>query len=180
MMLSFQFDKVKRLAMEGKTKGEMSNVRRCTKSRSKLELLVLMFFFFMGIGCQSTSTHHSKVLPLVTTFPPCEKIEKYIDVRDRMDTLRDIAKAFYAGCDETVITYGTKVQSSYRHKTFSVLKETSNIFLPDGTFIDYVLESYERGFLTVLLAMSHYREHNFEASKVELRRLDHEIFTPLV
>ena len=138
-----------------------------------------MFFFFMGIGCQSTSTHHSKVLPLVTSFPPCEQIEKYIDVRDRMDTLRDIAKAFYAGCDEIVITYGTKVQSSYRYKTFSVLKETSNIFLPDGTFIDYVLESYERGFLTVLLAMSHYREHNFEASKVELRRLDHEIFTPL-
>ena len=60
-----------------------------------------------------------------------------------------------------------------------MLRETSNIFLPDGTLIDYVLESHERGFLNVLLAFSYHRMHNFEASKVELRRLDHEIFTPL-
>ena len=63
-----------------------------------------------------------------------------------------VAQAFELGCYETVLTYGTQAQSDYRYKTFSVLKETSNIFLPDGTFIDYVLESYERGFLTVLLA----------------------------
>ena len=157
----------------------MSKVRRCSHSRGNVGYLVLGFSFFLGMGCQSTSTHHSRVLPLETSFPRCDQIEKYIDVRDRIETLRDIAKAFYAGCDQIVITYGTKVQSGYRYKTYSVLKETSNIFLPDGTLIDYVLESYERGFLTVLLAMSHYREHNFEASKVELRRLDHEIFTPL-
>ena len=113
------------------------------------------------------------------TSLPCAPIGRHIDFRDRIETLRYIAKAFYSGCDEIVITYGSKAQMDYRHKTFSILKETSNIFLPDGTYIDYVLESYERGFLTVLLAMSYYRAHNFEASKVELRRLEHEIFTPL-
>ena len=157
----------------------MSRLQGCIKSRRNLEFLVLLFVFFMGMGCQSTSTHHSKARPLVTAFPPCEQIEKNIDVQDRIDTLRHIAKAFYSRCDEIVITYGSKAQRDYRYKTFSVLKETSNIFFPDGTFIDYVMESYERGFLTVLLAMSYYREHNFEASKVELRRLEHEIFTPL-
>ena len=165
--------------MEGTAKGEMRQVHRETKRRSSVQSLVLVLFFFMGFGCQSTSTQHSKVLPLETSFPRCDQIEKNIDLRDRIETLRDIAKAYYAGCDEIVITYGTKVQNDYRYKTFSILKETSNIFLPDGTLIDYVLESYERGFLTVLLAMSHYRAHNFEASKVELRRLDHEIFTSL-
>ena len=113
------------------------------------------------------------------TSLPCAQMETHIDFQDRIDTLRHIAKAFYSGCDEIVIAYGSQAQRDYRYKTFSVLKETSNIFLPDGTFIDYVMESYERGFLTVLLAMSYYREHNFEASKVELRRLEHEIFTPL-
>jgi hypothetical protein len=100
-------------------------------------------------------------------------------MRDRIETLRAIAQAFDLGCYETVLTYGTQAQTDYRYKTFSVLKETSNIFLPDGTFIDYVLESYERGFLTVLLAASYYHLDNPEAAKVELRRLDHEIFTPL-
>ena len=100
-------------------------------------------------------------------------------MRDRINTLRDIYQAFTSRCDDTVITYGTQAQDTYKYKTFSVLKETSNIFLPDGTLIDYVLESYERGFLSVLLAMSYYHVHDFEGSKVELRRLDHEIFTPL-
>jgi len=100
-------------------------------------------------------------------------------MRDRIETLRAIAQAFDLGCYETVLTYGTQAQTDYRYKTFSVLKETSNIFLPDGTFIDYVLESYERGFLTVLLAASYYHLGNLEAAKVELRRLEHEIFTPL-
>ncbi len=100
-------------------------------------------------------------------------------MRDRIETLRAIAQAFDRGCYETVVTYGTQAQTDYRYKTFSLLKETSNIFLPDGTFIDYVLESYERGFLTVLLAASYYHLDNPEAAKVELRRLDHEIFAPL-
>ncbi len=126
------------------------------------------------LGAQTNSQHLHHLTPL-----PCKELEAHIDLRDRIDTLRTIAQAFSAGCDETVIAYGTQAQSEYRYKTFSVLKETSNIFLPDGTLIDYVLESYERGFLSVLLAMSYYRTHNLEAAKVELRKLDHEIFTPL-
>ena len=129
-------------------------------------------------GCQSFSqTAGQHAQPGILS--PCAQIEAHIDMRDRIETLRAIAQAFDLGCYETVLTYGTQAQTDYRYKTFSVLKETSNIFLPDGTFIDYVLESYERGFLTVLLAASYYHLDNPEAAKVELRRLDHEIFTPL-
>jgi hypothetical protein len=109
----------------------------------------------------------------------CAEIATHISFPDRINTLRDIYQAFSAGCDETVIIYGTQAQDEYKYKTFRVLKEASNIFLPDGTFIDYVLESYERGFLSVLLAISYYRLHNLDAPQVELRRLDHEIFSPL-
>ena len=129
-------------------------------------------------GCQSfmqTAGEHAQ--PEILS--PCVQIEAHIDMSDRIETLRAIAQAFDLGCYETVLTYGTQAQTDYRYKTFSVLRETSNIFLPDGTFIDYVMESYERGFLTVLLAASYYRLDNPEAAKVELRRLDHEIFTPL-
>ena len=129
-------------------------------------------------GCQSS--WQIEVQNAQTGIPsPCAQIEAHIDMRDRIETLRAIAQAFDLGCYETVLTYGTQAQTDYRYKTFSVLKETSNIFLPDGTFVDYVLESYERGFLSVLLAASYYHLDNPEAAKVELRRLDHEIFTPL-
>ena len=142
----------------------------------------LVFLFLLSIfvwqGCQLGEQTSSQDMPQDSLLP-CPELEAQIDLQDRIDTLRDIAQAFSAGCDEMVITYGTQAQAEYKYKTFSVLKEVSNIFLPDGTLIDYVLESYERGFLTVLLAASYYHLQNFDAVKVELRRLDHEIFTPL-
>ena len=143
----------------------------------KVVCLVVIGGFFW-VGCQSTAPLRSQDAHLNTSLS-CAQIARQINFEDRINTLRDIYQAFSAGCDETVIIYGTQAQEEYKYKTFRVLKEASNIFLPDGTFIDYVLESYERGFLSVLLAISYYRLHNLDAPQVELRRLDHEIFTPL-
>ena len=143
----------------------------------KVACFVLLAGFLWG-GCQSTAPLRPQDAHLVVPLS-CAQIARHINFEDRINTLRDIYQAFSAGCDDTVITYGTQAQDEYKYKTFRVLKEASNIFLPDGTFIDYVLESYERGFLSVLLAISYYRLHNLDAPQVELRRLDHEIFTPL-
>jgi len=143
----------------------------------KVVCLVLIVGFFW-VGCQSTASLRPEdtrsAVPL-----SCAQIAAHINMDDRINTLRDMYRAFSAGCDETVITYGTQAQEQYKYKTFRVFKEASNIFLPDGTLIDYVLESYERGFLSVLVAISYSRLHNPAATQVELRRLDHEIFTPL-
>ena len=141
------------------------------------------FYYFLIVsclwfGCQSISPPGPGDRPRVTSAL-CGGIEAQIGWEDRISTLRHLSRAFSAGCDETVITFGALAQEQYKYKTYRVFKEASNIFLPDGTFIDYVLESYERGFLTVLLAASYYHLRDFEASEVELRRLDHEIFTPL-
>ncbi|WP_454062948.1 hypothetical protein [Candidatus Nitrospira salsa] len=145
---------------------------------SRMIVILLLLGGFLWVGCQSTAPPRPPDAHLDPSLS-CEAIATHISFPDRITTLRDMYQAFSAGCDDTVITYGTQAQDTYKYKTFRVLKEASNIFLPDGTLIDYVLESYERGFLSVLLAISYYRQHNFEASQVELRRLDHEIFTPL-
>jgi len=156
-------------------------MRKCKRGITRWSQLWFYLILSMCVfwnGCQSSS----QTIPQDTQLDfsvPCDEIEANLNFRDRIDTLRDIYKAFTAGCDETVMTYGAQAQAEYKYKTFSVLKETTNFFLPDGTFIDYVLESYERGFLSALLALSYYRVHDLEAAKVELRRLDHEIFTPL-
>ena len=110
---------------------------------------------------------------------PCSEIERQIDLSERIDTLNRLADAFERRCYETVIVYGEKARSEFRHKTFSLLKETTNVFIPEGSFIDYVLESYERGYLSLLLAASYANVQKLEEAKVELRQLDHELFTPL-
>jgi hypothetical protein len=110
---------------------------------------------------------------------PCSEIERQIDLSERIDTLNRLADAFEQRCYETVIVHGEKARAEFRHKTFSLLKETTNVFIPEGSFIDYVLESYERGYLSLLLAASYANVQKPEEAKVELRQLDHELFTPL-
>ena len=140
--------------------------------------LSLLTFFLLLYGCQ-----HPEAIGLHSPHAAgpsyCREIEKAIKFRDRINTLNHLTHAFRDQCYETVIRYGTRAQNKYRYKTFSVVKEAGSIFVPDGTLTDYILESYERGFLTFLLSASYHQLHQTDASKVELRRLDHEVFTTL-
>jgi hypothetical protein len=109
----------------------------------------------------------------------CAEIKKTVNLSERIETLNLLSEAFTAQCDELVITYGMQARSQFRHKSFSVTRETANVFVPDGTFIEYVLESYERGYLSTLLAASYWRLQKVDEAKVELRDLDHELFAPI-
>lgn len=109
----------------------------------------------------------------------CAAIEQAIDLSARIDALNLLSEAFASRCDELVVKYGAQARSRFRHKAFSVTRETANVFVPDGTFIDYVMESYERGYLSILLSASYIRLQNLEEGKVELRDLDHELFAPI-
>ncbi|MDE3051275.1 MAG: hypothetical protein KGJ48_15415, partial [Nitrospirota bacterium] len=127
------------------------------------------------IGLVSCQTRDGRTLQGL----PCSEIERQINFSDRIDTLNRLADAFAERCYDTVIVHGQKARSEYRHKIFSLMKETGNVFIPEGSFIDYVLESYERGYLSLLLAASYVNVQKPEEAKVELRQLDHELFTPL-
>lgn len=109
----------------------------------------------------------------------CAAIEQAIDLSARIDALNLLSEASASRCDELVVKYGAQARSRFRHKSFSVTRETANVFVPDGTFIDYVMESYERGYLSALLTVSYIRLQNPEEGKVELRDLDHELFAPI-
>src|SRR5262245_887538 len=124
------------------------------------------------VGCQAGARQ-------TVTGPSCSEIEQQIHLSDRIDTLNRLSDAFAAQCYNTVIVHGEKARSEFRHKDFSLIKETTNLFIPEGSFIDYVMESYERGYLSLLLAASYANTQKLEEAKVELRQLDHELFTPL-
>ncbi|TKB95655.1 MAG: hypothetical protein E8D41_00420 [Nitrospira sp.] len=136
-------------------------------------IAVLAMGLLMSLsGCQ---TGGGKILKGLS----CSEIEGQINFSDRIGTLNRLADAFAGQCYDLVIVHGEKARLEFRHKTFSLVKETSNIFVPEGSFIDYVMESYERGYLSLLLAASYANVHKLEEAKVELRQLDHELFTPL-
>ncbi|MDZ4732832.1 MAG: hypothetical protein SGJ16_04495 [Nitrospirota bacterium] len=109
----------------------------------------------------------------------CGEIAKSLDFSERIEALNLLSEAFTAHCDDLVVKYGAQARSQFRHKTFSVTREAANVFVPDGTFIEYILESYERGYLSILLAASYLRIQQSEEAKVELRDLDHELFAPI-
>ena len=136
-------------------------------------VVVLVMGLLIGLaGCQ---TGGERALQRLS----CSEIEQQINLLDRIDALNKLADAFAWRCYDTVIVHGEKARSEFRHKTFSLMKETGNVFVPEGSFIDYVLESYERGYLSLLLAASYANVQKPEEAKVELRQLDHELFTPL-
>jgi len=109
----------------------------------------------------------------------CLEIEQAIDYSDRIKTLNMLSAASAAHCDNLVVTHGAQAREQFRHKAFSITGEAANVFVPDGTFIEYVLESYERGYLSILVAASYLRTDRPDAVKVELRELDHELFAPV-
>lgn len=124
------------------------------------------------ISCQSGAIRKQ-------TDRACADIEKTINLSERIETLNQLSEAFRAQCDGLLATYGMQARLQFRHKSFSVTGETANVFVPDGTFIEYVLESYERGYLSILVAASYLRMHRSDEAKVELRELDHELFAPI-
>jgi hypothetical protein len=54
------------------------------------------------------------------------------------------------------------------------VKESVELFVAEGTVTDYVLESYERGYLTFLISMSYLRLKRTDAVTVELNKLYNE------
>ena len=114
-----------------------------------------------------------------TFHDECGILSSNVDWSNRIKVLNLLSLAFSQKCDAAVIEYAEQAQYDFRHKTFSFSREMAGVFLSDGVLTEYVLESYERAYLSVLLAASYLRTGNVEDAKVELRQLDHELFAPL-
>lgn len=102
------------------------------------------FYLAMALrGCQSGELRKQNVRA-------CIEIEKSLDLSERVEALNLRSEAFTAHCDVLVVRYGAQARSQFRHKTFSITGEAMNVFVPDGMFTEYILESYERGYLSIL------------------------------
>ncbi len=134
--------------------------------------MVLKTLFKVAMFCLLSSC--------VTTFDPaklppigperCSYLKKTIDFDDPISTLNRISMMFDNGCYEETIKFATKAREAYGEKSFSVVKESLELFIAEGTVTDYVLESYERGYLSFLITLSLIKTKQVEQMTASLNR----------
>ncbi len=100
----------------------------------------------------------------------CRKEAEGANPKHRLRTLNRLSRLSAFGCHEYVLALGSRIQDEYRHKTYRILAETAELFIPEGSVTDYVLESYEREYLALLLALAYYHTGRVEEAVVQLNR----------
>ncbi len=88
--------------------------------------------------------------------------------------LDQVSDLYSGSCFNEVITLGTYVRHQYRSKFYEISGEVAELITPEGTFTSYVLESYERTYLSLLISMSYLNLQQEGAALVELRRAQEE------
>lgn len=126
-------------------------------------ILVLVFV----TGCASQPKLHD---PYEFSSNECqlrfrENMEK--DTDSQLDHASDL---FQQHCFKETIQIAEYIRKQHRDKYYSMSAEVAEVFVPEGSFTPYVLESYERSFLSLLAAASHLQLGQQEKALVELRR----------
>ena len=136
------------------------------------KLIVLLALFLASLSACVTTSDEAKLPPLGSER--CVHLKKKIRWSDPINTLNRVSQLFANECYEETVAIGTKARDTYSHKTYSVLKESLELFVAEGTVTDYVLESYERGYLSFLITMSLINLHRTDQVTAELNRFYHE------
>lgn len=89
----------------------------------------------------------------------------------RLDTLSEL---FNRGCFTEVISLGDFLRRTHRDKFYQLSGELGEVFTPEGSLTAYVMESYERTYLSLLLAVSYLNLNHRDDALVELRRAQDE------
>lgn len=87
-----------------------------------------------------------------------------------LKSLQAVSEIYDLGCYKEVIALGDFVRQHSRDKIYHVFAETAEFVVPEGTFTEYVMESYERTYLSFLMAASYQQISEHEDAKIELRR----------
>jgi len=126
----------------------------------------LIWTLLLLCGCSSTSRISD---PAEFTSNTCRGVfykAKKLSTEKQLDSVSDL---FQLRCHREVIGLANFLRQESRDKLYSVSTEFAEVFTPEGTFAPYVLESYERSFLTLLTAISYLNLEQKSAALIELR-----------
>ncbi len=124
--------------------------------------------FILILGACSSSPKKSTLLSY--TNPVCQLDYESSFSNDVLKSLKAVSRLYALGCYKEVIGLGNFVRQHSRDKIYHVFAETAEFIVPEGTFTEYVMESYERTYLSFLMAASYQQLAQTESSKVELRK----------
>lgn len=137
---------------------------------SVFSLLCLTFL----AACASQPTKMQN--PLHYTSKICrenlESLPQGLGTDGRLDR---VSRLFDQSCYNEVIALGSWVRSEKRDKYYQVSAELADVLAPEGTFTEYIMESYERAYLSLLISMSYMGLHRESDALAELRRSQDEI-----
>lgn len=127
----------------------------------------LAIIFIFATGCASVAKLHD---PAQFSSSECQiKFRENMD-KDTDSQLDHASELFRQHCFKETIQIADYIRTQRRDKYYSMTAEVAEVFVPEGSFTPYVLESYERSFLTLLTAASHLHLGQREKALVELRR----------
>ncbi|WP_413569471.1 hypothetical protein ACLWBD_02990 [Bdellovibrio sp. HCB117] len=127
----------------------------------------LCLLFLMMSACASKP---QITKPKKFTSVPCQ--QSFSDgVLESSDLqLNRVSTLFEMGCFNEVIVLGSYIRSHHRDKFYSITSEIGELATPEGTLTEYILESYERSYLSLLISLSYLNLNDENAAQVELRQ----------
>lgn len=131
------------------------------------KLLVLILSTFILMAC---STTQKKMRMEKYTSTDCLYIFEAAESKAGDGQLDSVSELFRNSCYKEVINLGGYLRKFRRDKFYQLTNEAAELLTPEGTFTEYVMESHERAFLTILISLSYLHLGDENSSQVELRK----------
>lgn len=132
-------------------------------------LSLLAIAAFVNVGC-TTLPESLDIEPSSHASGTCRRLVRDIPSMNAIATLDRFSDLIASDCTPEAIRLGRWIRETYREKTYSVARESFSVLMPEDAMSEYVLESYERAYLSYVLAALEYQRGDSEAARVELRR----------
>ncbi len=124
---------------------------------------ILIFFIFI-ISCASKPPYYNEI----TNEISCDDKSKLIMSKNTEFQLNSLTILYDRGCYEDVISIGKMLRNKFRDKYYSLINEVAETVVYEGVLKDYVLESHERVFGSLLMAMSYIKLNKKSEAEIEM------------
>lgn len=93
---------------------------------------------------------------------------------DAVTVLNTFSDLLEAQCPKQAIEVGNWIRATYREKSYSITHEVASILIPEESIDEYVMESFERAYLSFLMASAYLNLGKPDDAAIELRQGYHE------
>ena len=128
---------------------------------------LLLFSSWVFVSC-ATKPHLPKLQQI--SNPDCREYFLKSHQEKTQDQLNRVSELFSRMCYHETVALGKWLRERHRDKFYSVTGELAEFVVPEGTVTDYVLQSHERTYLSLLISLSYLKMEKIPEGQVELKR----------